>query len=469
MIKRFVYIILFYFFNACIANAVIDVVYPSSLNATVNSSSIFFIGNTDLNSDFYINFQPVKLWQNKFFVYVVPLEIGNNKIILTSKKNNKEEKITYNIIRKNLTSSSNIKLNYIPKNENEYLYTKTINDNSTIRALPSTSSARIIDLPKNTILYLAGKKGDYYKIEESGDSEFWIHKSNIEEPVSISKRMPAIIKKQKLEDDDLYDYFKIYISHPVLYTVKQTDNTIKLTLYGVENKDKNDAGLNNYEHTFEYDMPILGFDCYYDENKFVFRKAKNPELKKTQNLLSGIKIFIDAGHGGSEKGAVGPTRVNEKDINLKIASYLIDLLKAEGAIVSYSRNDDRKLNLYDRVNIAKKNNALISISIHNNSLPNGRNPYTIHGTETHYYNENAKLLAEIIKNNLASDLNLKDNGIHKSSFAMSRSTNPVSVLIEVAYMINPEEYILLQDSNFQKKAAVSIKNSIEKYISLIKK
>ena len=98
----------------------------------------------------------------------------------------------------------------------------------------------------------------------------------------------------------------------------------------------------------------------------------------------------------------------------------------------------------------------------------GGNPYLNNGTEVHYYNENAKLLAEIINKNLALDLNLKDNGIHKSSFVMTRQTLPISLLVEVAYMINPEEYILLQNSQFQKNVAKSIKKSIEKYIIMIK-
>ena len=55
------------------------------------------------------------------------------------------------------------------------------------------------------------------------------------------------------------------------------------------------------------------------------------------------------------------------------------------------------------------------------------------------------------------NLNLKDGGIHKSSFALNRSTNPVSVLVEVAYMINPEEYILLQQPEFQKKQLNQLK------------
>ena len=101
-------------------------------------------------------------------------------------------------------------------------------------------------------------------------------------------------------------------------------------------------------------------------------------------------------------------------------------------------------------------------------MPYTKDPYKEHGTEAHYYNENAKLLGEIIKFNLANDLNIKDNGNRKSSFALNRETNPVSVLIEVAYMINPEEYMMLKNEAFRKNVAKSIKKSLEEYILYLK-
>ena len=63
--------------------------------------------------------------------------------------------------------------------------------------------------------------------------------------------------------------------------------------------------------------------------------------------------------------------------------------------------------------------------------------------------------------------NIKNNGIHRSSFAVVRQTNPISVLIEVAYLINPEEYHLLKNENFRYRVAHSIKKSLEEYICKI--
>ncbi len=110
------------------------------------------------------------------------------------------------------------------------------------------------------------------------------------------------------------------------------------------------------------------------------------------------------------------------------------MLKEEGAIVSYSRLDDSYVDLYKRVDMAKENNALISLSIHSNALPDGDDPYIRHGVGTYYYNQNTKNLAMMIKDNMAKDLMLRDDGLHTASFVLDRSPNPVSALIEVAYM-----------------------------------
>ena len=469
MIRKFILTILFIIISTNIVNAKIDVVYPTSKELTVTSSSVYFSGNTDYGSEFYINNQKVNLWNNNFFVHVVPLNFGENKIKLTSVKNGKKEDLIYTINRNKYVKRQPSVPLFEPKNQVDVIYTKVIKPNATVREKPTKFSNRVVDLPLNVILYLEGKKGEYYKIEEIGPTEYWIHESNIKEPVKISNKIKAKFLNQKFYSDDKYEYCKIYLSHPVLFQTKQNENTIELTLFGVETKDKEGNVLPNYKYKFEFNDSVIAYDCYYEDNNFIFRKAKLPMDFDVNYPLKDIKIFVDAGHGGCEKGAVGPTRVNEKDINLSIANYLVQYLKSAGADVITSRTDDCKVGLYDRVDIAKQNDALISISIHNNSLALGGNPYLNSGTEVHYYNENAKSLAEIINKNLALDLNLKDNGIHKSSFVMTRQTLPVSLLVEVAYMINPEEYILLQNSQFQKNVAKSIKKSIEKYIIMIKK
>ena len=82
MIRSLFLTILFIFITVNSALAHIDVVYPTQKKCTINANSTFFVGNTTKNASFTINNQKVKLWDNNFFVHVVPLEYGKNKIKL---------------------------------------------------------------------------------------------------------------------------------------------------------------------------------------------------------------------------------------------------------------------------------------------------------------------------------------------------------------------------------------------------
>lgn len=465
MFKKLLVLFIFLFVNILPSIADVDIIHPKQKNLTINSSETYFMGNVQDGECVFINSKLVPLWQNRFFVEMVPLKVGLNKIAVVSNHNGKASRKIYLIKRNEIKKVEVVSSEKVPAKKPVYnkisdgiLYAKTTNDFSTIRKKPVLGSNRVIDLPKDVILYLDSKKGDFYKIADVNE-DYWVHKSIITEPVKVSKKIPVKIQKIKKYSDKNYDYVKFFTSHPTFYNLKNNQDSVQLTIYGTEKSD----------YVYNTDkMPIVfGYDAYYDDNNLILRLAKKPDNFDWDCPLKDVNIFIDAGHGGKEKGALSPERTFEKDINLDIATKLIDLLKSDCANVTYSRNEDEQVDLYDRVKKAKKDDNFISISIHCNSLPYGKNPFVRHGTEVHYYNDNAKELSQIIIDNLSSDLNIKNNGIHRSSFAVVRQTNPISVLVEVAYLINPEEYILLKNEDFRLQIAKSIKKSIEEYICKI--
>ncbi len=456
--------LIFIFFT--LKASALDVVYPSSKSFSTSAQSIFIHGNVNPDSSLKINSKQAKIWDNRFFVEVVNLNVGLNniKVVETLKNGTKQEKI-FTVKRTSSSSSTSAapssNNNFISKQSGTYLYSKVVKNNAVVRNKPSSNSTRLFELQKDTVLYLLGSCGSFYKIEEQGESEYWISKDNLSKPLVLNERkLPQIINQSRY-DDEYYDYLKITLSEPVMYQLKQFGDILKLTLFSVVKADYSKSI--NSEFLLHMKKPILGYEAYYQGNDLIIKVAKTPKINKDKPL-ENIRIFIDPGHGGAQTGALGPTRALEKNINLAISKKLIAMLKAQGAIVTTSRTDDRLVGLYQRVNQAKAYNALISISIHNNSLPLGYNPYEKHGTGVYYYNENAKELGRIVKNNLVKDLNLKDDGLNQKSFALTRSTNPISILVEVAYMINPEEYKKIRTDDFQTKAAQSIKKSLEEYL-----
>ena len=102
-------------------------------------------------------------------------------------------------------------------------------------------------------------------------------------------------------------------------------------------------------------------------------KIAEPE----SNRLLGKIICLDAGHGGSDPGAIGPSGTLEKDNTLAISLLLRDILESNGATVVLTRDTDRTVSAPDssaseelkaRVEIATDANADIFISIHNDSF-----------------------------------------------------------------------------------------------------
>ena len=102
MKRKLFTLLLALFIMAGAAFANIDVVYPTSNNITVNTPTMFFIGNTKKGAKFNINSTPVKLWDGNFFVQNVPLKYGKNVIKLVSVKNGRKEQKTYIVNRPKL-------------------------------------------------------------------------------------------------------------------------------------------------------------------------------------------------------------------------------------------------------------------------------------------------------------------------------------------------------------------------------
>ena len=109
---------------------------------------------------------------------------------------------------------------------------------------------------------------------------------------------------------------------------------------------------------------------------------------------SGLKVCIDAGHGGSDAGAT-KSGVEEKDVNLKLALLVGGYLEDKGATVYYTRTSDEYVSLTDRTDYAKEKGANLFVSIHCNSS----NSKNTKGTEVYY-----SLVSAYAKKNLASKI-----------------------------------------------------------------
>lgn len=457
----------------------LEIIYPKQNPAVINAKSTFFIGNTKPNSNLTINNKNVKVWDDGSFVQVVPLVDGDNIFTLKSEINSEKEEIVFILKKAPQISQTIPTTDYQAVNQGEYIYSNVIKDDTPLRSAPDENAQRLTHLSSGTVLLLEGKKGSYYKVNLGDNSNAWVSEKNVAACSNINERILASICETKFDEDKYFNYLKMNLSLQVPYKVVENGNNLQITIYGTkQNQDFinklstqkvfeslqiKQTTNDNITLEIPSDYKLWGYDCYYEENNLVFKKRKFPTIKASRPLDNQI-IAIDAGHGGNESGAIGPTGEKEKNINLDVAKKLEIELKKAGAHVVMIRNDDSNVDLFERVKIAKKNNALISVSIHANALPDGGDPFVKHGTATFYYNQESKDLAELLKSQLIQDLGTNDDGSSKASFVLTRATTPLSILIEVAYIIHPKEYQLLLNDEFRQKAAISIKNGIEKYL-----
>lgn len=175
-------------------------------------------------------------------------------------------------------------------------------------------------------------------------------------------------------------------------------------------------------------------------------------------------VVIDPGHGGADTGSRGYENgiavLNEKDVNLDVALRLQKMLKAAGARIYMIRTGDVTVPLYDRQDTANAMGASLYVSIHNNSYTNS----TPSGTEVHYHGKNdppmdgisAMELAQNLQGTLVSNLGLLNRGAKVSpELAVLRRTVMPAVIIEGAFLSNPNDLNTLKTDDFREKYAMS--------------
>ena len=431
----------------------LDVVYPKKNNVTVNSPTTFFIGSSA--KDLTVNGENVDVHPSGGFAHFVELKEGNNEFELKSE----DKTLKYIIYRpKKITGK------YNPPALSEYKEAKNlevISDNSPLRSTPvDAGTNRMAHLQKGVSLIADGEKSGFYRIKLGENNYGWISKSD-------AKIIQTKTENAKLENYQFIETKKEYIhifelDKKVPFEISE-GNTLKLKLFNIKDCEK---GIYTFEFPYmqKTDCKTLsGYSGYYNENKFIFKVKKAPKLNRFWPL-HGITITIDAGHGGKEKGAIGCLGDNEKDIVLEISKYLEKELKHRGAHVIMTRKDDSYVGLRDRVNIANNNNSDFFISIHGNALPDTMNPIEHQGTSIYYYYNQAKPFADCILKEMTTQIGTKNDKVRRESFAVVRNTDAISILIETAYLINPEDNANLIKPEFQKKCAKAIADGIVNYL-----
>lgn len=180
-----------------------------------------------------------------------------------------------------------------------------------------------------------------------------------------------------------------------------------------------------------------------------------------------VLIYLDAGHGGKDSGAIG-NGIKEKDINLKLAKKIQDELKNYPDVkVIVSRDTDIYLTLKERTDRANAAKADYLISLHLNSAENkaakGFESYIYHDTGQPTRAFQNVMHQEIIA---AIDGKQDDRGKKQANFHMLRESNMVAILTENLFVSSSSDAALLKQDTFLDKIALGHVKGLEKFIGL---
>ena len=357
----------------------------------------------------------------------------------------------------------------------KYAVLEVIEDNTPLREKANENAKRITHLYKDTVLFADKENKDYFRVEIENNKYFWVNKKYVEVQAIIPEKRIDNIKKITFKEEKNKYKLNIETDFKSPYIINENGNNLNFTLYDnyfdpIVTKISNKNGsfelplafVDDLEIKYKNDKPLFGYNVESYEKGYILNVKKSPKINP-KKPLKNIKVTLDAGHGGYEKGACC-FGLEEKNINLQIVKKLRKELKKQGAKVYLTRKKDKKVDLYERISFANEKDSDILLSIHQNSLPNPKDIDKKYGVGTYYYHPQAKNLAQKIQENLISDTKFRDDKVNYASFAITRASLPVSVLIECGYIIRKEEAEKISNKKFQKIIAKAITKGCAQYL-----
>ena len=444
MQRVFIYIFLAIFFIS--PSFAFEMVLPKEKKFISNSQYAFFVGKANRGETITINDDHVYVAPNGAFAHSIKLKNGENRIALKSNYSMRIYRIYKNKQEKEFESEFK---------EFEPATYEVLSNNTPLRNTPiDYGMNRISHLFEGTKLIINGEKDKFYRVFLSKNKTGWIAKDAVKIYDNETPQVKFLSTDSKTYKNA--SVHKIEFTEKLPYTIEETRGEV---LFRVYNPFVSDESV--YTLTARKPEKYI-YKTTLENGSYVF---KVNEFPYTENALDGINIFIDPGHGGSELGAIGCLGDKEKDINLKIAMELKNILTVMGANVKMSRECDGFVSLEDRVTMAKEHLTDIFVSIHLNSIPDIK--MDIHknrGTSVYYYNPNSKALAEAVLNSVTNGIKTRNDGVRTASFAVIRPADYVGVLVETAYMTNPLDSTMYTQECFPRETAKSIADGIYNYV-----
>ncbi len=336
--------------------------------------------------------------------------------------------------------------------------------------------AKIGYIDSNIVLKIIGKVGSHYKVQLAKTRTAYIPDELVSLMPKGSFTPESLTAKLYAYGDSAYDYVKVGLFTKLPYqSFQMTDpSTIVIDIFGATNNTNWITQLESLQEVKKIDYEQLEDDIfritltlkhtqhwghlvYYSGNSLVIKVKHQPE-----NLsLKYLTVAVDAGHGGTNTGAVGATGISEKEITLAISLKLQKALEKEGAKVIMTRSKEVTFDNKERILFYRDSLPDLLLSIHLNSSDD---PLRTGGTSTYYRYIGFRNLSLSIHQRMLQ-LGLKDYGnVGSFNFMLNSPTEYPNALIETLFLSNLGEEEKILDENVQQQMVDKIVAGVKDFL-----
>ncbi|MEX1140172.1 MAG: N-acetylmuramoyl-L-alanine amidase [Bacteroidota bacterium] len=331
---------------------------------------------------------------------------------------------------------------------------------------------------------ILGKAGGQYKVRLTPTMVAWVPEENTKLLAEGTPAPASFVGSITASGNSTEDIVIVGLTERLPYTTEQqlnpaavivnifgaTSNTNWITQHlsaeGIQSISWEQAGEGHYRLKIALaNQAHWGYEVGYRSGaNLQIRVRRPPVVASRDSVLRSMTIAVDAGHGGDNFGAIGSTGARERDVTLEIAVLLEQLLKSRGAKVVMTRTDTNGVFNNDRIERVLSSRAQLLISIHCNSVGYSVDPERVQGTAAFYHHTGFKPLANQIYARLL-DLGLAQFGVVGSfNFALNSLTQLPNVLVETAFISNPDDEMKLLEKSFREQIAAKIVLGLEEFL-----
>ena len=341
--------------------------------------------------------------------------------------------------------------------------------------------AKIGYLDSMVMLKVTGKVGNKYKVQLSKYRTAFIEDDAVEFLPKGTYTPESLTGRWSVYGDDKFDYVQLGLSARLPYQSFQLTDPAKVVVdvFGATNNTNWITQLENtqeiknvsYEQIEDEVFRITielkhaqhwGHLIYYKGNTLVVKIRRQPQDLALNKLIIGV----DAGHGGSNVGAGGPTGSSEKMLALAVSLKLQLALEKEGAKVIMSRSSEKFFDNRERILFYRDSLPDLLVSIHLNSAAD---PIRVTGTSTFYRYPGFRNLSNFIYKRML-ELGLEEHGNNSSfNFMLNSPIEYPNALVETLFISNPADEAKILDEKFQQQIADKVLQGIKDFLNSCKK